>query len=556
MIEDLLPIGLLIVVAKLLECLLDRIGMSSIVAYTAAGILLGPVAGIVEPTSKLQVFLGIGVFILFFLVGLDEIDIPGFVATLRGRFFCAATLSVVISMVAAMVVTSDLFGVNFALELHFKDALALAGILSMSSLGLVAKVLADKGYLKEPLGLEIFTTVIIAEMITLLVVGFSIGEHTIGAHDHFMGAVSVVFLLVEVAAFAVVAWILSARVMPPTILFLKRIFNVPELTFGLLMGGLFLMVVVAEEIGLHGSLGALLFGAALSGLPRQVYNDVMPGIRSAAAGLFVPLFFASAGLRFDLSFVSLPLATILAVLMIPAVGKFAGAFIGAYVARLDKPYAQAAGLMAKGVAEIALLLVLLENGVIGQDVFSLVVLAMFGYIVLMPPAISAAVNRARLTHRPKPPEVVPTSFARRALDDITAGHVLDPSRSYPDASLSIKNFADDWIAPDQQDYVVVDKGAVAGIVSPARLTSIPMGSWADTPLQKVLRRDPPHAEPDEPIEDVLQQMSRHSLSVIPVLDTDSDKLLGTITSHDVVDLVLLMDEIAAELKQMDAEETM
>ena len=87
MIEDLLPIGLLIVVARLLECLLDRIGLSSIVAYTAAGIFLVPVAGIVEPTSKLQVSLVIGVFILFFLVGLDEIDFPRFVATLRGRFF-------------------------------------------------------------------------------------------------------------------------------------------------------------------------------------------------------------------------------------------------------------------------------------------------------------------------------------------------------------------------------------------------------------------------------------------------------------------------------------
>ena len=281
MIEDLLPIGLLIVVAKLPECLLDRIGLSSIVAYTAAGILLGPVAGIVEPTNKLQVFLGIGVFILFFLVGLDEIDIPGFVATLRGRFFCAAILSVVISMVAAMMVTSDLFGVGFALDLHFKDALALAGLLSMSSLGLVAKVLADKGYLKEPLGLEIFYH------------GHHCGDdHATGCGiqhrrtHHLRGAFSVVFLLAEVAAFAVVAWILSARVMPPTILFLKRIFNVPELSFGLLIGGLFL--------------------------------------------------------------------------------------------------------------------------------------------------------------------------------------------SYPAASLSIRNFADNWIVPDQQDYVVVNDGAVAGIVSPARLTSVPM----------------------------------------------------------------------------------
>ncbi len=87
MIEDLLPIGLLIVVAKLLECPLDRIGLSSIVAYTAAGILLVPVAVIIEPTSKLQIFPVIGVFILLFLAGLDEIDIPGFVATVRGRFF-------------------------------------------------------------------------------------------------------------------------------------------------------------------------------------------------------------------------------------------------------------------------------------------------------------------------------------------------------------------------------------------------------------------------------------------------------------------------------------
>ena len=94
MIEDLLPIGLLILVARFLECLLNRIGLSSIVACTAAGIILGSIAGIVEPASKLQIFLGTGVFILFYLVGLDEIDIPRFVATIRGRFFCAAILDV------------------------------------------------------------------------------------------------------------------------------------------------------------------------------------------------------------------------------------------------------------------------------------------------------------------------------------------------------------------------------------------------------------------------------------------------------------------------------
>ena len=106
MIEDLLPIGLLIVVAKLPECLLDRIGTSSILACAAAGTLFGPVTGIFEPTSKLQFFLGIGVFILFFLVGVDEIDIPGFVATIRGRFFCATILGAAVGIVSPAWLTS------------------------------------------------------------------------------------------------------------------------------------------------------------------------------------------------------------------------------------------------------------------------------------------------------------------------------------------------------------------------------------------------------------------------------------------------------------------
>ena len=176
MIDALLPLGLLIVVCKLVEGMFERFGLNSIVAYTITGTLLGPVLNIIEPTRELQTFLGIGIFVFFFLVGLDEIDIPSFVATIRGRFFVAATVSVLISLIVALVLTSNLFDISFALNLNFMEALALAGILSLSSLGLVAKVLADKGHFKEPIGLEIFTTVIIAELLALLVVGFSISE--------------------------------------------------------------------------------------------------------------------------------------------------------------------------------------------------------------------------------------------------------------------------------------------------------------------------------------------------------------------------------------------
>ena len=204
MIEDaLLSIGLLMVVAKLLEGIFRRARINSIVAYTIAGIILGPVTGLVDPTVELQIVLSIGVFIFFFLIGLDEIDITSFVAVIRGRFFVGATISVVISLVAALAVTSDIV-VDFGLGLSFPHALALAGTLALSSLGVVAKVLADDGHLREPIGLQIFTTVIIAELIALLVVGFSFGGGHHGAEagvaDSEVSAMGVLVLLAILAA--------------------------------------------------------------------------------------------------------------------------------------------------------------------------------------------------------------------------------------------------------------------------------------------------------------------------------------------------------------------
>ena len=530
--EALLSIGLLVVVAKLAEGVLRCFRVNSIVAYTATGILLGPVAGIIQPTGEIQILLGIGIFLLFFLIGLDELDISGFMAAVRGRYFVAATLSVLVPMLAAMAVTSDIVH-DFGLGLDFSESIALAGILSLTSLGVAAKVLVDEGHLREPIGIRIFTTALIAELIALLLVGFSIGEHT-----HQMSWSGVFILLAQIAAFTVVTWILASRVIPPLIMLLQRFLYVPQLSFGLLLGGLFLTVAGAAKMGLHGSLGALLFGAALSGMPYQVRRDIAPGMRSAAEGLFVPLFFAAAGLHMSLSFTGLPVLTIAALVFVPLVGKFAGALIGALVARLDTPFALATGLMAKGVAEVALLLVLLETGVIGQDVFSLLVLIMFGYILLTPPAINAVIRRSRSSEPVSSHDPVPPSLARFALTDISVGDILDFRRNYPGPTQSVRAFADRWIVPHQQDYVIADNGDLAGIVSLSMLRYVPKESWSTTRVGRIMRRNPPLASPDEPVEDVLQRMTERSLTAMPVMDRESGKFVGAITSQEILDLIV------------------
>ena len=533
-----LSVGLLIVAAKLLEGLFKRFNLNSIIAYTTTGVVLGPLSGVVKTSPGLEVFLGIGIFVFFFLIGLEELDIRGFFAAIRGRLFLASVLSVTISLLVSLAVTSDhLFDLHLGLD--FTGALGLAGVLSLSSLGLVARVLIDEGRLREPVGVQIFTAVIIAELLALFVVGFTISEHfdPVG-RGHSLDWISVLTLVGQILGFAVATWFVSTKLLPRVIVLLHRFLRVPQLSFGLLLGGLFLVVALAEQVGLHGSLGALLFGAALSTLPYQVRRDIMPGMKGTAEGLFVPLFFASAGLHLSLEFLKLPLETVLALTLVPLAGKFVAAFISVYITRLHAPFATAMGLMAKGVAEIALLLLLLQTGTIDKGVFSLLVLVMFGYILLTPMGISFAIGRLKHSETVIPRGQMPPSLDRFALEGITIKDILDRSRSYPEQSLTLKAFVDSWILPQQNDYVVVDKGKFAGIVSLSMLRYLPRSEWGHTHLDRVLRRHTPNANSEELVEDVLQRMTENSLTVLPVLDKNTGEFIGTVASHEILELVM------------------
>ncbi len=452
---------------------------------------------------------------------------------IRGRFFVAAIISLIVPLFAGMAVTTDIF-FDFELGLDFTVSLSVAGILALSSLGVVAKVLSDGGHLREPLGMQIFAIVIIAELLALLVVGFTIGE--LGRS---LGALSILTVLAQIVGFTLTAWILSRKVMPPLIVLLQRVLKAPHLSFGLLLGALFLMVVGAEKMGLHGTIGALLFGIALSGIPHHVRQDVMPGIRSTADGLFVPLFFASIGLHLSLAFTSLPLWTIAALVIVPVMGKFAGAFIGAYVIRTGISFPLAAGLMAKGAAEMALLLIMFHNHLIGEEVFSLLTLIMFGYFVVIPPMITFAVNRAKSSDSSLMPPVIPAPLARFALDDLRVKDIMDYTPNYPDAELTVRDFADNWIVPHQEDYVVTDKGAFVGVVSLRKLRYLPKSSWNHTPLRNVLSHYMLNARLDEFIEDVLQRMTEGSLSVLPVVDGEKDEFIGSVASRDILDIIMM-----------------
>ena len=381
---------------------------------------------------------------------------------------------------------------------------------------------------------------VIAELVALFIVGFTISEHFYtGEHGHAPDVRTIAILVGRILGFSILTWLFSTKALPRIIVVLHHFLQVPQLSFGVLLGGLFIVVVGAEKAGLHGSLGALLFGAALSKLPYQVRRDIMPGMRSAAEGFFVPLFFASAGLYLSLEFLQLPPETIVALTLVPLAGKFAGSFLSAFVVRLEAPFATAAGLMAKGVAEIALLLLLLQTGAISEGVFSLLVFVMFGYILLTPLGIGFALKRLKASETAGRRGYVPPLLVRFALEDVRVRDILDRSRTYPEKSLTVKAFAETWLLPEQHDYVVVDKGKLAGIVSLSMLRYLPRSVWEGTSLSSVLRLNTPIAYGDELVEDALQRMTENSIAVLPVSDRVTGELIGSISSHEVLDMLVV-----------------
>lgn len=124
--------------------------------------------------------------------------------------------------------------------------------------------MADEGCLRDPLGVPILTTILIFKLVCLPFVGFLSSDR---GSD--VSPFTLLALFGKVGAFGLATYVVSCRILPPLFVALKQVLRVPHLSFGLVLGGLFLSVACADAVGVDGSVGALLFGASLSRLPFQ-----------------------------------------------------------------------------------------------------------------------------------------------------------------------------------------------------------------------------------------------------------------------------------------------
>ncbi|MEM7048331.1 MAG: monovalent cation:proton antiporter-2 (CPA2) family protein [Acidobacteriota bacterium] len=277
-----------------------RLGLGSVLGYLLAGIVIGPVLGLVgAETKEVKHFAEFGVVMMLFLVGLELR--PAMLWRMRTKLLGLGGLQVVGT-------TLLLFGVALAFELPWRSALAVAMVLALSSTAIVLQTLEEKGWMKAPAGQSAFSVLLFQDiavipmlaLMPLLAVGS--GAHGEAAGHHGGGLEGLPAWLQTLAILGVIAAIILAGrfLMRPTFRFiaesrLREIFTAAAL---LLVVGIALAM---DRVGLSPALGTFLAGVVLSGSEyrHELESDIAP-----FKGLLLGLFFISvgAGIDFELLF--------------------------------------------------------------------------------------------------------------------------------------------------------------------------------------------------------------------------------------------------------------
>src|SRR5215218_9658563 len=275
--------------APLLLGLFPRLLLPSVVLEIVAGIVVGPsVLGWVEVDEAVEVIALLGLAFVLFLAGL-EIEFE----KLRGRVLRLTLLGFAISFAVALVVSLGLSAVDLV-----DTPLLVAIILCSTSLGVLVPVLKDSGQLATRFGQLIIAAASIADFgaIILLSIFFS-GEGGTGSTLLLLGAL---FALAATVFLAVKGAERSRRLREDLVRLQDTTAQIRIRASLVLLVG---FAALAESLGLEVILGAFIAGAIVSLVDRDramTHPEFRRKLEAVGFGFFIPTFFVTSGVRFDL----------------------------------------------------------------------------------------------------------------------------------------------------------------------------------------------------------------------------------------------------------------
>jgi Kef-type K+ transport system membrane component KefB len=389
--------------------LLRFLGQPGVVGEMIAGLLLGPVVfGALFPSLQAQLFskesldgltslATLGLVMFMFVVGLELRAQEGAAEQIKAAG-CVGLFSVTVPLALGIAISTLLYpalaprGVGF-----WAFAFFIGSALSITAFPVMARILKDRGLTQTRVGQLSLSAAAVVDVLAWILLALVVAlSGTTGAYWDVIrtlaGVIGLVGLLILVVKPAY-AWLLREYApegeLSPTIL-------------ATLVIGLLACAMATESLHLHAVFGAFLFGACMprdDGLLRSLAQRIEP----ISIVVLMPLFFALAGLATTRNaFTSGSVQLMVLVIVVASVGKIAGGALGARMAGYDWRESMATGSLmnSRGLMELIVMKIGLDAGLIGAEMFTMLMIMALSTTAMTGPLISLFLGRdARRTAR-------------------------------------------------------------------------------------------------------------------------------------------------------------
>jgi len=400
---SLLLIFTIAAVAPLLCEWVPRVRLPLVVAEIGLGILVGPQAlGWATAGPTIQVLANFGLAFLFFLAGF-EIDFPA----IRGRPILLAALGWLASLVVCLGVGFGLQGCGVV-----DSGLIVGAALATTALGTLMPILRDAKELPTRFGAYAVASGAMGEFgpIVLIALVLSSGEGERGS--------ALVLMLVFTAVIVAGAYVALTFRPPRVILLLQaKMHTSAQLPVRLAILVLASLVILARNLGLDAILGALAAGIVVAlASPGEHGEALRHKLEGIGFGFFVPIFFVTTGLRYDLQAL---ISSRLALLQLP---MFLGLFVvvrglPALLVRQELDLRSRIALGLLSATELPLVVAIAEIGVrsgrLQEETAASLVGAGMASVLLFPIAALALRRMAVLRHQARSEVAMPDKFAQK-----------------------------------------------------------------------------------------------------------------------------------------------
>ncbi len=389
----LLAVAVVVAAARLVGALFTRLRQPQVIGEIVAGILLGPsLLGLVAPAAVdylfppavvdvMSVMAQFGLVLFMFLIGL-ELDH----SLLRGSGHTAVFVSHV-SILAPLVMGAGLAYWMFPLVGSGRFAgfaLFVGAAMAITAFPVLARILTDSGLANSRLGALAITCAAVDDVTAWCVLAVVVAIAK-------AGGIGEALFTIGLAVVFIALMILVVRPLLQRLEWAhaRRGRLGAHLTAAILVG-LFASAWATEMIGIHAIFGAFLAGAVL---PRSgpLAKALTERLEDLTLLFLLPIFFAVVGLSTSIGLLDQPIhwAIAGAVFATAVLGKWAAGSVAARVAGEPWQISNALGILmnTRGLAEIVILTVGRELGLITPALFAAMVLMALGTTFMTTPLL-------------------------------------------------------------------------------------------------------------------------------------------------------------------------